>query len=119
MKFKCRNIIFIIFIIVLSVSAFIGIRLHISNISLSSQLKYTEEKYQELRRMKINDSYSESRNMKLSLINEEFQWLGSTDAEEIILENYDGEKIDLAQVSANCLITVFILISNKIIKREQ
>lgn len=97
MNLKCRNILFIVCIIVLSLSVFMGIRLYTSNINLSSQLTNLEEKYQELRLMEINDSYSESRNMKLSLINEEFRWLGLTDTGEIILENYDGEKIDLTQ----------------------
>lgn len=95
MNCRNRNILFVILTIALAASVFVGIRLYVSNTILGLELSHSEEKYQELRYRKINDGYSEVREMKQSMIDEEFKWLGSADTDEIILENYDGEKINM------------------------
>lgn len=76
----------------------ISCKLYFTNKDLESQLNQLEKKYQELIVQNGYDDYAQVRLTRLSLIEENFQWMRNIEeADKITFENYDGKTIDIKE----------------------
>lgn len=104
-----------ILFIVLCIAALL--ELYGTNMDLKTQISETQKSYQELRAQKLHDNFVESRIRALSLIEETFKWMKDIEGtERIILENYNGDKLNIKEdTSLNKIILRGLYLDNNII----